>query len=75
MRGRVIHFPLTYVVNIKGGKSGRLPYMDGMDLWKSLSRNKESPRSLFLHNIDETRFIQGLRVGDWKIVKGDKHLS
>ena len=63
------------LLSIKGGKSSGLPFMDGMDLWKSLSRNRESPRSLFLHNIDETRFIKGLRVGDWKIVKGDEDLS
>ena len=44
-----------------------------MDGPYQLSHSPSDPRirSLFLHNIDETWFIQGLRVGDWKIVKGN----
>merc|ERR1712173_578413 len=30
----------------------------------------ESPRNSMLHNIDESRNISALRVGDWKMVKG-----
>ena len=47
-----------------------LPFMDGMDMWTSLSEDQASPRNLMLHNIDETRNIAALRVGEWKLVKG-----
>ena len=47
--------------------------MDGIDMWKSLSENMQSPRNLMLHNIDESRNIAALRVGDWKMVKGNFH--
>ena len=47
-----------------------LPMIDGMDMWSSLSEDQESPRNLMLHNIDESRYIAALRVGDWKLVKG-----
>jgi hypothetical protein len=49
--------------------------MDGMSLWKSLSENSESPRNLMLHNIDDTRHIAAVRVGDWKLMKGSKILN
>ena len=47
-----------------------LPIIDGVDLWPSLSNDQESPRNSMLHNIDESRNISALRVGDWKMVKG-----
>ena len=47
-----------------------LPQMDGVSLWRSLSSNTESPRTLMLHNIDDTRHIAAVRVGDWKLIKG-----
>jgi hypothetical protein len=47
-----------------------LPVMDGISLWPSLSQNTESPRNLMLHNIDDTRHIAAVRVGDWKLMKG-----
>jgi len=53
-----------------GGKSKHLDNMDGMDMWDALSRNKESPRNLMLHNIDEDRLISAVRVGEWKLMKG-----
>ena len=55
---------------ILGGKVSDLPIIDGVDLWSSLSNDQDSPRSLMLHNIDESRNIAALRVGDWKMVKG-----
>ena len=50
-----------------------LPIIDGVDLWPSLSNDQESPRNSMLHNIDESRNISALRVGDWKMVKGSKY--
>jgi len=52
-----------------GGKS-KISGIDGMDMWDSLSQATESPRKLFLHNIDGSRGIQGLRLGEWKLTKG-----
>ena len=47
-----------------------MPIIDGVDLWSSLSNDLESPRNSMLHNIDESRNIAALRVGDWKMVIG-----
>ncbi len=55
-----------------GGKVSNLPSMDGLDMWRTLSEDESatSPRNLMLHNIDESRLISAVRVGDWKLVKG-----
>ena len=53
-----------------GGSSSNLPSLDGLNMWPSLSEDLESPRNLMLHNIDESRNIAALRIGDWKLVKG-----
>ena len=65
---------LVYILYllILGGKVSDLPNIDGVDLWSSLSNDQDSPRNLMLHNIDESRNIAALRVGDWKMVKGKK---
>ena len=62
---------LVYILYLLiGGKVSDLPNIDGVDLWSSLSNDQDSPRNLMLHNIDESRHIAALRVGDWKMVKG-----
>ena len=64
---------LVYILYLLiGGKVSDLPNIDGVDLWSSLSNDQDSPRNLMLHNIDESRHIAALRVGDWKMVKGKK---
>ena len=58
------------MIYLPGGKLTNLPQMDGISIWKSISENSESPRNLMLHNIDDTRHIASVRVGDWKLMKG-----
>ena len=65
---QVLYISYTYL--LIGGKVSDLPNIDGVDLWSSLSNDQDSPRNLMLHNIDESRHIAALRVGDWKMVKG-----
>ena len=41
-----------------------------MNLWPTLLNPRAtSPRNLFLYNIDRSRFIEAVRVGDWKLIK------
>ena len=61
---------LPTLYSIAGGSSSDLPPLDGLDMWSALSEDLESPRNLMLHNIDESRNIASVRVGDWKLVKG-----
>ena len=62
---------LPTLYSMAGGKVSDLPHdLDGFDMSKSLSENLPSPRNQILHNIDESRGIAALRIGDWKIVKG-----
>ena len=53
-----------------GGNTKELPSMDGLDMWKALSEDLDSPRKLMLHNIDDSRKIASVRVGDWKFSRG-----
>ena len=49
-----------------------------MDQWAALSRGEAGPRTVMLHNIDDSRHISALRVGnsvstelDWAVQVGD----
>lgn len=45
--------------------------IDGVDMWKSLVENGESPRKEFVYNIDDMGDVYAaLRVGDWKYITG-----
>lgn len=44
--------------------------MDGIGMWRALSKNLESPRQVMLHNIDDGRKIAAVRVGNFKLVNG-----
>lgn len=42
-----------------------------MDLWDTLSQNKESSRTSIVHNIDDILGSAAITVGKWKIHKGN----
>ena len=46
--------------------------MDGISLWNALSNNETSPRTQMLHNIDDRYPNAAVRVGDYKLVKGNQ---
>ncbi len=39
-------------------------------MWDALTKGGQSPRNLMLHNIDDSRLIAAVRVGDWKFIRG-----
>ena len=45
--------------------------MDGISLWNALSNNETSPRTQMLHNIDGYWPHAAVRVGDYKLIKGE----
>ncbi|KAG8183894.1 hypothetical protein JTE90_002463 [Oedothorax gibbosus] len=53
-----------------GGNVKSLGKIDGYDLWDTLSRNKPSPRSEVLLNIDPVNKVSALRVGNFKVIQG-----
>lgn len=42
--------------------------IDGLDLWESLTKDRPSPRTEFLLNIDPKANSAGIRAGDWKLL-------
>ncbi|XP_054708782.1 arylsulfatase B-like [Uloborus diversus] len=44
--------------------------IDGVDQWPSLVHNAPSPRHEILHNIDPIDDVEGIRVHNFKLVKG-----
>ncbi|XP_018331211.1 arylsulfatase B [Agrilus planipennis] len=61
---------LPTLLTAGGGSTSVLKSIDGIDLWNSLSHNKESPRIEVLHYIDDIEGVASLSFGDWKIIKG-----
>ncbi|MCP6508622.1 hypothetical protein NL478_28050, partial [Klebsiella pneumoniae] len=59
---------LPTLYGLAGGSLDSLGDIDGIDMWESLSENKESRRTLVLHNIDDTDGTAALRKDQWKIV-------
>ncbi|XP_028129869.1 arylsulfatase B-like [Diabrotica virgifera virgifera] len=45
-------------------------HLDGMDMWESISEDKESPRTEFVYNIDDIGRYGAVRQGDWKYIYG-----
>lgn len=57
----VIHF-------FSGGDTSTLPYMDGINVWPTISEGNQSPRFKMLHNIDPILNGASVRFGDWKLL-------
>ena len=47
--------------SLDGGKP-----LDGMDMWRTITRNAPSPRTEIIYNIEP--FRAGVRDGDWKLI-------
>ena len=48
--------------------------LDGVDLWEALNDpDTASPRTEFLHNIDENYGNEAIRHGEWKLMHGKDH--
>lgn len=45
--------------------------IDGVDAWEALTDDKDSPRKIILHNIDNVQGIASITIGDWKLIKGE----
>lgn len=52
----------------------RIKYLDGMDVWRALSEDTQSPRSQILLNIDDIYGNAGVTDGKYKLLKG-KYLT
>ncbi|KAK7480441.1 hypothetical protein BaRGS_00028360 [Batillaria attramentaria] len=55
------------------GLAGITPseHIDGIDQWSMLSEGKPSKRKEFVYNIDEVDQNAAIRVGDYKLMKGE----
>nr|UNO37575.1 GSS-like protein [Psylliodes laticollis] len=57
--------------SIAGLNKTQIPDIDGLDTWESISKDKESPRTKMVYNIDDTTTKWGaIRQGDWKYTYG-----
>nr|UNO37577.1 GSS6 [Psylliodes chrysocephala] len=69
--------------SIAGLNKTQIPNIDGLDMWESISEDKESPRTEMLYNIDDPTIGWGpwgprgvwgayaaIRQGDWKYIYG-----
>ncbi|XP_026467504.1 arylsulfatase I-like [Ctenocephalides felis] len=50
-----------------------IKYLDGMDVWRALSEDTQSPRSQILLNIDDIYGNAGVTDGKYKLLKGNTY--
>ena len=55
---------------IDNKKTSNNSEINGVDMFKSLQMNTESPRTEILLNIDTAKNTSAIRVGDWKLLQG-----
>ncbi|XP_077981232.1 arylsulfatase B-like [Glandiceps talaboti] len=50
--------------------------LDGINMWETMSQNKESPRTEFVYNIDDDNISSSaaIRVDDYKLITGNTDL-
>ncbi|XP_070561320.1 arylsulfatase J-like [Ptychodera flava] len=63
---------LPTLYHIAGGNVSDLHHLDGFNMWDTISRDIPSPRTEILHNIDPIYANAALRVGDYKVIIGEK---
>ena len=61
---------LPSLLRAAGGSATNATSLDGFDLWDSLMEDKESPRRVVLHNIDDIVGAAAITVDQWKLIKG-----
>jgi arylsulfatase A-like enzyme len=54
------------LADLAGVSTGKCKPLDGLDVWKTISRGEPSPRTEIVYNVEP--FRAGLRQGDWKLV-------
>nr|UNO37576.1 GSS2 [Psylliodes laticollis] len=52
--------------SIAGLNKTQISNIDGLDMWESISEDKDSPRTELLYNIDDIGRWGAIRQGDWK---------
>lgn len=62
---------LPTLYSAAGGDIQNLSNLDGFDQWEALSDNSASRRHEILLNIDPVHKCEGIRVGDYKLVRGN----
>jgi arylsulfatase A-like enzyme len=66
--GEVIHVVDLYptLSTLAGASTAKAKPLDGMDVWRTVSEGRPSPRTEVIYNVEP--FRAGIREGDWKLV-------
>lgn len=59
---------LPTLVSAAGGDGSSIQSLDGIDMWKTLTEGRDSPRKEFLVNYDPILDGAAVRFGDWKLL-------
>lgn len=61
---------LPTLLRAAGGYVNETAKIDGLDAWETLREDKESPRKVVLHNIDDIMGTAAITIDQWKLIKG-----
>ncbi|XP_001606377.2 arylsulfatase B isoform X1 [Nasonia vitripennis] len=64
---------LPTLLRAAGGYVNATGKIDGLDAWEALADDKESPRRVVLHNIDDVLGTAAISVDQWKLIKGSTY--